>query len=113
MTPRPTAPLVYGGQMRCGPSQPGSYIDAYGSGVSNGSCGSDPSTNSKKGWGWAASSSSHRAAAASVRGPGKSDSSLNQPRELSYGMCPRPNDGAPNQLRSGQGFQRCPSCPGW
>src|SRR4051794_5402688 len=101
MTPRSTAPRVYGGQMRCGPCHSGSYIEAYGAGVSKGSCGSNSSTNNRNGPWCGAYASSQRAAAANVRGPGKSDSSLNQPRELSYGMCPRPNDGAPIQLGSG------------
>ena len=49
MTPSRNAPVVYGGQIMCGPCQSSSYIEAYGSGVSNGSCGSNSSTNSRNG----------------------------------------------------------------
>src|SRR5208282_3537509 len=42
------APRIYGGQIMCGPCHDESYIEAYGSGVSNGSCGSNSSTKSMK-----------------------------------------------------------------
>ena len=42
----------------------------------------------------------------SVRGPGKSASPRNQPRESSYGVCPRPNEGAPSHERVGARLPR-------
>ena len=63
------------------PSGSSSYIDAHGSGVSNGSCGSNSSTNSSQrscaALCIAAATPSRRAI---VRGPGKSSSSRNQVR---------------------------------
>ena len=87
MMPFAFASTAYGGQMRCGPSHVSSYLVAHSSGVSNGSCGSNSSTNSMNRSPFARCTGawveSQCAATDIVRGPGKSSSLWNQPRELS------------------------------
>ena len=81
--PDATASTAYGGQITFGPDQSGSYRDIHGSGMSNGSCGSNSSTNRKNRSAAGAWRASHAAAAAIVRAPGKSCSSRNHVRVVS------------------------------
>ncbi len=103
---------MYGGQISRGPVHDPSYIVAYGSGVSNGSCGSNSSTNRKKRSCCPAFSSIQRAVAAIVFGPGKSVSSRKYERDRAYTSRPANSiSGAPVALGSGRVRHGSDSCP--